>query len=86
MVERCAQRFAEKAFDRLKWSYLFDKQPKKFLEKFDLGDNFVSWVRVLYNTPTAAVLANGMRFINFPPSPWEQTGRPAYPVALRCCY
>ena len=37
---------AKKAFDYVEWSFLFFT-----LEKFNLGDNFINWVKVLYNTP-----------------------------------
>ena len=47
---------AEKAFDRIEWSFLFHT-----LGKFGLGENFIKWVKIIYTRPQAAVLTNGLR-------------------------
>ncbi len=62
---------AEEAFDQVEWLYLFHAQ-----EEFGLGDNFINWVRVLHNTPTAAVLTNGLRSSNFPLHHGKRQGDP----------
>lgn len=46
---------AEKAFDRIEWTYLFAA-----LEKLGFGHTFVRWIKVLYSTPVAAVRTNGL--------------------------
>ena len=52
---------AEKAFDCVEWSYPFN-----VLHRLNLGDNFIRWVKLLYENPMAAVITNGCRSDNFP--------------------
>ena len=44
----------EKAFDSVEWNFLF-----KTLKKFDFGDNFISWMRILYTKPVFRLKNNG---------------------------
>lgn len=44
---------AEKAFDQLEWPYLFAA-----LRKFETGDNFEKWMRILYHKSRARILTN----------------------------
>lgn len=45
----------------MEWKYLFYT-----LEKFGFGDNFISWVRLLYSAPQASVRASNTRSDYFP--------------------
>lgn len=47
---------AEKAFDQVEWKYLFFT-----LEKFDFGEKFISWSKLLYSAPQASVRTNNTR-------------------------
>ncbi len=46
---------AEKAFDRVEWRYLL-----QVMESFGFDDGFISWVKLLYVSPQASVLTNGV--------------------------
>lgn len=47
---------AQKAFDQVEWSYLLSA-----IKEFGLGENFASWVKMLYARPTASVITNNNR-------------------------
>ena len=44
----------QKAFDTVEWNFLFEA-----LRKFNLGENFIRWVNILYTNPTFSVKNNG---------------------------
>ncbi len=44
----------EKAFDSLEWNFMFS-----VLEKFNFGQNFIKWVKILYTNPLASIKNNG---------------------------
>ena len=46
---------AEKAFDRVEWSFLFP-----VLEKIGLGSNFINMIKTFYLDPIATVNTNGL--------------------------
>lgn len=46
---------AEKAFDKVNWPFLFTT-----LEKFGLGEYYCNWIKLLYKSPSASVVTNGL--------------------------
>ena len=66
---------AEKASDRVEWSFLYYT-----LEKFGLGSNLIKWVRILYSDPQTAVLTNGLRSKCFPTHRGTRQGCPLSPL------
>ena len=47
---------AEKAFDRVEWNYLF-----MVLDGFGFGTSLISWIKILYTSPSASVRTNQIR-------------------------
>ncbi len=44
----------EKAFDSVEWNFMTST-----LEKFNFGQHFINWVKILYNKPTISIKNNG---------------------------
>ncbi len=66
---------AEKAFNRVEWPFLIGT-----LKAFGFGNGFVSWIRLLYLNPRAAVLTNGMISAQFDLHRGTRQGCPLSPL------
>uniref|UniRef100_A0A669BN31 Reverse transcriptase domain-containing protein n=1 Tax=Oreochromis niloticus TaxID=8128 RepID=A0A669BN31_ORENI len=66
---------SEKAFDRVEWGYLF-----YVLEKFGFGKIIVSWLKLLYTSPLAAIKTNGTCSDFFPLFRGTRQGCPMSPL------
>uniref|UniRef100_A0A3B4C811 Reverse transcriptase domain-containing protein n=1 Tax=Pygocentrus nattereri TaxID=42514 RepID=A0A3B4C811_PYGNA len=66
---------AEKAFDRVEWDYLFYT-----LEAFGFGPNIISWIKILYKSPMAAVQTNNNISPYFALSRGTRQGSPLSPL------
>jgi len=45
----------EKAFDTLEWNYMW-----KVFERFNFGNSFIKWLKILYTNPISCILNNGV--------------------------
>ena len=61
----------EKAFDSISWEFLF-----KILEESNFGENFIRWIRILYNDPLLCVMNNGFASSFFPTNRGIRQGCP----------
>ena len=68
---------AEKAFYRVEWEYLF-----AILERFDVGDVYIKWVKLLYGISKTAVPTNGNNSNPFRLSHTNTTGLPPFSLDL----
>lgn len=66
---------AEKAFDRVSWSFLFE-----VLRALGFGDKFMAWIQSLYRTPRAFIKVNGCRSASFLLSRGTRQGCPLSPL------
>ena len=68
----------EKPFDTVEWPFLF-----KVLEKFNFGNQFIKWIKILYKNPYTTIKNNGWLSEKFPLKRGIQQGCPVQPY---CSY
>lgn len=66
---------AQKAFDQVEWPYVFQS-----LYRFGFGEAFISWVKLIYASPTCSILTNGDKSTKFPLHRSVQQGCPLSPA------
>ena len=65
---------AEKAFDKVNWSFLFTT-----LRKFGFGESLIHWIRTLYTSPKATIATNGITSPSFTLHQGTRQGCPLSP-------
>lgn len=68
---------AEKAFDRVEWIYLFYA-----MQKFGFSNSFISWIKLLYTSPQAAICTNTQQSDFFPTLQRDMSGLPTFPFVI----
>lgn len=66
---------AEKAFDRVEWSFLYE-----VMEHFGFDNDFILWVKLLYSSPVASIKTNDMVSSPFPLGRGTRQGCPLSPL------
>ena len=70
----------KKAFDSIEWNFLF-----RTLIKFNFGDNFQKWIKLLYTSPCAVVKNNGYFSEEFALSRGVRQGCPVSALLFILC-
>ena len=65
---------AEKAFDKVNWTFLFTT-----LRKFGFGESFIQWITTLYTSPRATITTNGITSPSFTLHQGTRQGCPLSP-------
>ncbi|XP_041429991.1 protein max isoform X1 [Xenopus laevis] len=65
----------EKAFDTIEWSYLW-----QILSRYELGNNYIAWVKALYDSPRARVRVNSGLTGEIPLARGTRQGCPLSPL------
>uniref|UniRef100_A0A8C5R857 Reverse transcriptase domain-containing protein n=1 Tax=Leptobrachium leishanense TaxID=445787 RepID=A0A8C5R857_9ANUR len=71
---------AEKAFDRVDWTYLWE-----VLRRFGVGEGMIGGIRALYTSPTASVITMGGRSRPFDILNGTRQGCPLSPLLFALC-
>ncbi len=61
----------EKAFDSVEWNFMI-----AVLEKFNFGEGFINWVKIIYNKPVISIKNNGWFSADINPSRGVRQGCP----------